>query len=172
MRAIRYEQFGGYEQAKLVELPRPVPKDDEVLLAMRTVGCHPLDNTFRSTKHPAATAENRPRVVGQSGVGIVAETNSSLFSIDDRAIVSGGGFRRTVDGTWREFIVVAATALTPAPEGVDDNTAAAVGAGAGYLSGYLPLTAGVRRITHGRGVDVVVDGVGGPVTGLALQIRA
>lgn len=30
----------------------------------------------------------------------------------------------------------------------------------------------VRRITHGRGVDVVVDGVGGPVTGLALQIRA
>jgi len=34
------------------------------------------------------------------------------------------------------------------------------------------LADGVRRITHGRGVDVVVDGVGGPVTGLALQIRA
>ena len=29
------------------------------------------------------------------------------------------------------------------------------------------LADGVRRIMHGRGVDVVVDGVGGPVTGLA-----
>ncbi len=58
MRAIRYEQFRGYEQAKLVDLPRPVPKDGEVLLAMRAVGCNPLDNTFRSGKHFAATDMN------------------------------------------------------------------------------------------------------------------
>jgi hypothetical protein len=51
------------------------------------------------------------------------ETNSLLFAIGDRAIISLGGYGRTVDGTWCESKAVAATALTSAPEG------------AGYLSG-------------------------------------
>ena len=34
------------------------------------------------------------------------------------------------------------------------------------------LSAGVRRLTDGRGVDVVVDGVGGPFTGEALSVLA
>jgi NADPH2:quinone reductase len=133
MRARRYEPFGGYEPAKLVDLPRPMAKHRQVLLAMRTVGCHLLDNTFRAGKYPAATAENLPRVAGQSGVCIVIEATGPLFSIGDRTIVSGGGFGRTLDGTWRECIAVAATALTPTPEGVNDNTAAVFVAG--YLSG-------------------------------------
>jgi NADPH2:quinone reductase len=125
MRAIVYEQFGGYEQAKLMDVPRPVPEDGEVLLAMRTAGCNPLDNTFRSGHHPAANSTNLPRVGGQNGVGVAVETKSPLFSIGNRAIVSLGGFGRTVDGAWCEFMKASASALEAAPEGVNDDTAAA-----------------------------------------------
>jgi NADPH:quinone reductase-like Zn-dependent oxidoreductase len=55
MRAIRHEAFGGYHQAKLVDLPVPEPMLGEVLVAMRTVGYNPLDNTFREGKVPSAT---------------------------------------------------------------------------------------------------------------------
>jgi hypothetical protein len=45
--------------------------DGQVLVRMRTVGVNPLDNTFRSGHHYAATPENLPRVGGQMGVSIL-----------------------------------------------------------------------------------------------------
>jgi NADPH2:quinone reductase len=38
---------------------------------MRTVGVNPLDNTFRSGHHYAATPENLPRVGGQMEVFVL-----------------------------------------------------------------------------------------------------
>ena len=59
MKAIQYRAFGGYEENRWVELPTPSPGDGEVLLRMMTVGINPLDNTFRSGRHPAATIPSR-----------------------------------------------------------------------------------------------------------------
>ena len=137
MKAVQYRAFGGYEENRWVELQRPSPSDGEVLLRMTTVGINPLDNTFRSGRHPAATNQNLPRIGGQSGVGLVIDTRSSVFEIGDRVIVAGGGFGRTVDGTWCEFMTAPTGFLSPVPNYVSDNEAAAFVAGAGYLTGYL-----------------------------------
>ncbi len=48
MRAIQYQAYGGYAENRLVELPVPSIGDGEVLVAMRTVGINPLDDTLRS----------------------------------------------------------------------------------------------------------------------------
>jgi NADPH:quinone reductase len=238
MRAIRYDAFGDYEENRLVNMALPVPQEGEVLLKIHTVGINPLDNTFRSGRHPAANASNLPRIGGQTGVGVVVETKTPSFAVGDRVIVSGGGYGRTVDGTWCEFMAVAPASLSAAPADVSDDLTVAFVAGAGYLTGYLALTVfadfkpgqtvlapgvggavgmetvqiarrlgaamvistasttrkaeeasaagyqhvvdlsreslrdGVMRLTGGRGVDVVVDGVGGPVTGAALGCLA
>lgn len=238
MKAIQYQSYGGYSENRLVDLPRPQLRDGEVLVEMRAVGINPLDNTFRSGHYYAATPENLPRIGGQTGAGVVVETNSDAFHVGDRVFVRGPGFGIIADGTWREFVAAPAAGLSRIPDGIDDDHAAAYLAGAGYLTGYLALTElakfkpgqsvlapaiggavgmetvqvarrlgaslvistasntekseraraagyqhvidlskeslkdGVLRITDGKGVDVVVDGVSGTLTGQALSALA
>ena len=238
MHAIQYQAFGDFSENRFVELPDALLADGEVLLEMRTVGINPLDNTFRSGHHRASTTSNLPRIGGQSGIGVVLDAGASSFSVGQRVIVGGGGFGRTIDGTWADRMSVTPSFLSSAPEGFDDDTLAAFVAGAGYLTGYLALTDfakikpgqtvlapgiggavgmesvqiarhlgaamaistasttvkaeqaalagyehvidlsreslrdGVMRFTDGKGVDVVIDGVGGAVTGTALSCLA
>ena len=234
MKAIQYQAYGGYSENRLVDLPRPQLHDGEVLVEMRTVGVNPLDNTFRAGHIYLATPQNLPRIGGQTGVGVVVETRSAAFQPGDRVFVRAPGFGLVADGTWREFVAAPAAGLSPVPDGVDDDHAAAYLAGAGYLTGYLSLTElanfkpgqtvlapaigsavgmetvqvarrlgaslaistagstqkaeraraagyehvidlskeslrdGVLRITEGKGVEVIVDGVSGTLTGQAL----
>jgi NADPH:quinone reductase len=230
MKAIQYRSFGDYSENRLVDLPQPSLKDGEVLVAMRKTGVNPLDNTFRSGHIYMSTPQNLPRVGGQTGVGVVAQTKSHDFLVGDRVLVRGPGFGLSADGTWREFVAAPAAGLSLVPHDIDDDHAAAYLAGAGYLTGYLALTElamfkpgqtvlapaigssvgmetvqvarrlgaslaistagstekaeraraagyehvidlsseslkdGVLRITEGKGVDVVVDGVSGKLT--------
>ena len=66
-----------------------------MLLELRTVGINPLDNTFRSGHFYAANADNLPRIGG------LVETKS--LGGWRPGVRIGGGFGRTVDGTWREI---------------------------------------------------------------------
>ena len=45
MRAMRAEQFSGYEALKLVELRKPMASDGRVLLRITAAGVTPLDHT-------------------------------------------------------------------------------------------------------------------------------
>ena len=238
MKAIQYRSYGDYSENRLVDVPRPPLKDGEVLVAMRTVGINPLDNTFRSGHYYGATPENLPRIGGQTGAGTVVASKSDAFKVGNRVFVRGPGFGIFADGTWREFVAAPAAGLSLIPDGIDDDHAAAYLAGAGYLTSYLALTefakfkpgqtvlapaiggavgmetvqvarrlgaslaistasstekaelaraagyahvidlskeglkAGVLRITEGKGVDVVVDGVSGKLTGEELASLA
>ncbi|MEJ1968649.1 MAG: zinc-binding alcohol dehydrogenase family protein [Rhizomicrobium sp.] len=238
MKAVQYQAYGDYGENRLVDLPRPELREGEVLVEMRAVGVNPLDNTFRSGHIFFAVPQNLPRVGGQSGAGVVAESRSGAFKVDDRVFVAAPGLGLTVDGTWREFVTAPATSLSLIPDAIDDDHAAAYLAGAGYLTGYLALTElakfkpgqsvlapaiggavgmetvqvarrlgaslvistagstdkaeraraagyehvidlskeslkdGVMRITGGKGVDVIVDGVSGKLTGQALASLA
>jgi NADPH:quinone reductase-like Zn-dependent oxidoreductase len=238
MKAVQYQSYGDYNENRLVELPRPQLQVGEVLIEMHTVGVNPLDNTFRAGHIYMATPQNLPRIGGQTGAGAVVETKSEAFNVGDRVFVRGPGFGLIADGTWREFVAAPAAALSPIPDAIDDDDAAAYLAGAGYLTGYLALTEfakfragqtvlapaigsavgmetvqvarrlgaslaistagnthkaeraraagyehvidlskeslkdGVLRITEGKGVDVVVDGVSGRLTGQALASLA
>ena len=215
MKAIQYRSYGNFSENRLVELPRPQPREGEALIEMRSVGINPLDNTFRSGNYYMATPQNLPRIGGQTGAGAVVESKSDAFNVGDRVFVRGPGFGIVTDGTWREFVAAPAAGLSHIPDGVDDDQAAAYLAGAGYLTGYLALTElakfrpgqtvlapaiggavgmetvqvaagyehvidlsreslkeGVLRITEGKGVDVIVDGVSGSLTGEALASLA
>jgi NADPH:quinone reductase-like Zn-dependent oxidoreductase len=234
MKAIQYQDYGGYEENRLVDVPVPDIGEGEVLVEMRSVGINPLDDTFRSGHIYLATPEKLPRIGGQTGVGVVVGTKAAGFSAGDRVFVTGKGFGIIADGTWRQYVVTIASGLWRVPDHVDDDHAAAFLAGTGYLVGYLALTEftkfkagqtvlapgiggavgmesvqvarrlgaamaistasttdkaeqaraagyehvidlskeglreGVMRLTGGKGVDVIIDGVSGRLTGLAL----
>jgi NADPH:quinone reductase len=46
MRAMRAEQFSGYEALKLVEVPKPKITDGKVLVRITAAGVTPLDHTI------------------------------------------------------------------------------------------------------------------------------
>ena len=80
IKAIQYRAYGAYAENRFVDLPAPTANDGQVLVRMHTVGINPLDNTFRSGRHYAATPENLPRVAAQMGASMVLQTKSPSFS--------------------------------------------------------------------------------------------
>src|SRR6202140_2966595 len=129
IKAIQYRAYGAYAENRFVDLPAPAANDGQVLVRMHTVGINPLDNTFRSGHHYAATPENLPRIGGQIGAGIVVETKSPSFKVGGRVFVPGPGFGVIADGTWRELVAAPAAGLMPIPSHIDDDHAAAFLAG-------------------------------------------
>jgi NADPH:quinone reductase-like Zn-dependent oxidoreductase len=48
MRAIAAEEFGGYQNLKLADIPKPTMSDGRVLVRMTAAGVTPLDHTILS----------------------------------------------------------------------------------------------------------------------------
>ena len=76
MRAMRAEQFGGYEALKLVELPKPTASDGRVLLRITAAGVTPLDHTILSGKYHTTKV---PLVLGNEGAGVVEADGGTDF---------------------------------------------------------------------------------------------
>jgi NADPH:quinone reductase-like Zn-dependent oxidoreductase len=119
MRAMRAEQFSGYEALKLVELPRPVVSDGRVFVRITAAGVTPLDHTtlsgnFHTTKVPL--------VLGNEGAGVVEEGGGTDFPAGSHVMFSGayGAFE---DGAYSEWIAVdSPLEPQPAPSLLQDSS--------------------------------------------------
>jgi NADPH:quinone reductase-like Zn-dependent oxidoreductase len=69
MRAIEAETFSGYGGLRQIELPKPQPAKDRVLVRVTAAGVTPLDHTILSGGHPRAKA---PLVLGNEGAGVAS----------------------------------------------------------------------------------------------------
>src|ERR1700722_14450080 len=102
MRAMRAEQFIGYEGLKLVELQKPAVSDGKVLVRITAAGVTPLDHTILSGKYPRSKA---PLVLGNEGAGVVEAGGGSDFPVGSRVMFTGpyGVFE---DGAYSEWLAV------------------------------------------------------------------
>ena len=160
MRAMRAEQFSGYEALTLVDLPKPAAQDGRVLVRMTAVGVTPLEHTILFGKFPLATA---PLVLGGEGAGVVEEGGGAEFPAGSRVMFTGpyGVFE---DGTYSEWIAVRKESLCLIPEGVDDVSAA--GIPVAYLTAQMALTlAGFQA-----GKTVLAPAIGGSVGNAVTQL--
>ncbi len=168
MKAVQYRSYGDYSENRVVDLPRPEPRDGEVLVEMRAVGVNPLDNTFRSGEIFFALAQNLPRIGGQSGAGVVAESKSDAFKAGGPRLCRGAGSwpagRRRLAG------IRGRSAPPPCRRfrtGSTTITPAAYLAGAGYLTGYLALT---ELAKFKAGQSVLAPAIGGAVGMETVQV--
>src|SRR6202047_4861851 len=231
MRAMRAEQFKGYEALKLVEVPKPKVTDGKVLVRITAAGVTPLDHTILIGDFHIP---EKPLILGNEGAGVVEEGGGADFPAGSRVMFWGtyGAFE---DGTYCEWIAVRKEDLCLIPDNVDDASAA--GIPVAYLTAQVALTLadfrpgktvlapaiggsvgnavtqlaralgakhaissttnhakaeqakvlgcdevidltreklgdGVRRITGGRGADIVIDSIAGEVLGEALGALA
>jgi NADPH:quinone reductase len=90
MRAIQAETFSGYGGLRQIELTKPQPAKERVLVRVTAAGVTPLDHTILSGGHPRAKA---PLVLGNEG----ARCHRGC-----RRLRARGGKPRDVHGTlWR-----------------------------------------------------------------------
>jgi NADPH2:quinone reductase len=160
MRAMRAEQFSGYEGLKLVDLAKPTVIDGKVLVRITAAGVTPLDYTILSGKFHGMKA---PLVLGNEGAGIVEKGGGTDYPVGSRVMFFGayGAFE---DGTYSEWVAVRKEDLCLIPDNVDDVSAA--GIPVAYLTAQVALTrAGFRP-----GKTVLSPAIGGSVGNAVTQL--
>src|SRR6266436_1363976 len=160
MRAMRAEQFNGYKELKLVNLPKPAVTDGKALVRITAAGVTPLDHTILSGKFHGSKA---PLVLGNEGAGVVEEGGGTDFPAGSRVMFFGayGAFE---DGTYSEWVAVRNKDLCLIPDGVDDVSAA--GIPVAYLTAQVALTrAGFRA-----GKTVLSPAIGGSIGNAVTQL--
>lgn len=160
MRAIEAETFSGYDGLRQIELPKPQPTKDRVLVRVTAAGVTPLDHTILSGGHPRAKA---PLVLGNEGAGLVEDAGDSGLAVGSLVMFTGPyGVRE--NGAWQEWLLTKPEHLASVPAAIDDVVAASLPVA--YLTAQITLTqAGFKP-----GMTVLAPGIGGSVGNATYQL--
>jgi NADPH2:quinone reductase len=162
MKAIQAAKHGGYDELRLVDIPRPQPRAGQALVRVTSAGVTPLDRTVLAGLHPRAAAP--PLVPGNEGAGVVIEDPSGRFSAGDRVLFFAGPGGVTQDGAFAEIASVPSGNLAPLPGEISDEIAG--GLPVAYLSAFLAL----RQAGFREGQSVLAPGAGGSVGNATLKV--
>jgi NADPH2:quinone reductase len=153
MRAIEAETFSGYGGLRQVELPKPQPTKDRVLVRVAAAGVTPLDHTILSGGHPRAKA---PLVLGNEGAGVIEDAGNSGLAVGSRVMFTGPyGVRE--NGAWQEWLLARPEDLAFVPDAIDDVVAASLPVA--YLTAQITLTLAAFK----PGMTVLAPAIGGSV---------
>jgi len=157
---MRAERFGGYQDLKLVEIPKPAVSDGRVVVRLTAAGVTPLDYTILSGGHPRAKA---PLVLGNEGAGVIDDAGDSGLAVGSRVMFTGPyGVRE--NGAWQEWLLAKPENLAFVPDAIDDVVAASLPVA--YLTAQITLTlAGFKP-----GKTVLAPGIGGSVGNATYQL--
>jgi NADPH2:quinone reductase len=159
MRAMRATGFGGYQDLKLVDLPKPVPAEGELLVRLTAAGVTPLDYTILSGHFPQASA---PLVLGNEGAGVI-EGGDADFP-DGTRVLFFGPFGVFQDGTYADYVAVPKDLLFRTPDSIDDAAAASLPVA--YLTAYIAL----KNAGFEAGKIVLAPAIGGSVGNAVTQL--
>lgn len=168
MKAIVYHQYGGPDNLSLADVPKPVPKDNEVLVKVYAASINSWDWDMIIGKPflvKVLTGFSKPRkpIIGSDIAGIVEQVGKDVkyFKPGDEVFgdISGYGF-----GAFAEYVSVHEKALAFKSPNVSFEDTAAL-----PQAGLLAIQA-LRDKGHIKnGDNVLINGAGGSVGTLAVQ---
>src|ERR1700731_1804889 len=158
MRAIVAEEFGGYQNLKVADIPRPAVSDGRVLVRMTAAGVTPLDHTILSGNHPRAKA---PLVLGNEGAGVVEGADEQFP--DGSRVMFTGPYGVSENGAFSEWVAVKREHLCLIPQNIDF---AAAGLPVAYLTALITLRAACLR----PGKTVFAPAIGCSVGNAVIQV--
>jgi NADPH2:quinone reductase len=160
MRAIRAEEFIGYDGLKQIDLPKPTVSDGRALVRITAAGVTPLEHTILTGNMSRAKA---PLILGSEGAGVIEESGSTGFPVGSRVMFTGA-YGVTENGTYSECITVRKENLCLIPTNIDDVSAA--GIPVAYLTAHMALSlAGFQA-----GKTVLAPAIGGSIGNAVTQL--
>jgi NADPH:quinone reductase-like Zn-dependent oxidoreductase len=158
MKAIVVHQFGGPEVLKYEDVPRPQPKQGEILVRVVAAGVNPVDTYVTAGKFGNAAL---PLTPGRDVAGIVEELGPGATKFKKGDAV----YAYSRNGGFAEYAAVAEKDTAPKPASLTFVEAAGVPVGGGTAWRALVDTAHVAP-----GQTVLVQGGSGGVGAFAVQI--
>jgi NADPH:quinone reductase len=157
MKAVLLEGFGGLEVLKIGEAPKPVPKENEVLIKVMATSINRPDLVQREGKYPPPAGDSE--ILGLEVAGVIEELGSGVsgWQKGERVMTLVGG------GGYAEYAVAYASHLMRIPESMNFEEAACVCES--YITAFLNvfLIGGLKdnntAILHGGGGGVNTAGI-------------
>lgn len=103
MRAIILEGFGGLDSLVYADIPKPLPKDGEVVIEVKGFGINHAEMHMRRGEWAEAA-----EVSGIECVGIVDACPGGEFPVGAKVAALMGGLGRTINGSYAEYTRVRA----------------------------------------------------------------
>jgi len=163
MQAIVQRAYGSPEVLTYGTVPRPAPKADEVLIAVRASSLNFADVamvTGRPALIRAVSGLRKPKhpVPGKDVAGVVEAVGAEVTDLRPGDEVFG----EAVAGVWAQYVCVPATLVAPKPANLTFEQAATLPLAAGTA---LDCVAGVQP-----GQKVLVNGASGGVGSFSVQV--
>jgi NADPH:quinone reductase len=160
MQALRFHEFGGFEQLKLETIPDPQAKAGQIVVQVRAASVNPSDAKNILGRMEGTTL---PRTPGRDFAGVIVDGPSSMIGAEVWGTGGDVGFTR--DGTHAELVLVPVAGVRLKPKNLTFEEAAA--SGVNFVTAWIGLveTAGFRS-----GETVLATGAAGGVGSAVTQI--
>ena len=159
MRAVRIHQYGGADQLKLEDAPRPEPGAGEVLVRVVACGVNPADWKMRQGMFKGFMELPMPWTPGLEGAGVVETVGAGVTDFKPGDAVFG-----SMNASYAQYVVVPVSDLALKPAALPFAEAASVPVGA--LTGWGAVEAADIK----PGQRVFVQGAAGGVGLFAAQL--
>jgi NADPH:quinone reductase-like Zn-dependent oxidoreductase len=168
MKAIIHTQYGPPEVAQLKDIPKPLPKENELLVKVYASTVNRTDSGFRSAEYVisrfwSGLLKPKQQTLGSEFSGVVEAVGAQVreFKIGDNVF----GFNDKQFGGHAEYLTIAASAgVALMPDNVNFETAAAISEGAHYA--LVDIYA--AKVSVGQ--HVMVYGATGAIGSTAVQL--
>jgi NADPH:quinone reductase-like Zn-dependent oxidoreductase len=164
MKAIVVHEYGGPEVLKYEDVPRPEPKEDQILVRVIAAGVNPVDGLIRSGMFAKYEKAAFPMIPGADIAGVVENAGSKItkFRMGDPvyayiSLKNSGGYA--------EYAVATEGEASPKPKSLTYVEAAAVPVVA--LTAWQAL---IDTAKLSKGQTVLIHGGSGGVGSFAIQI--
>jgi NADPH:quinone reductase-like Zn-dependent oxidoreductase len=164
MKAVAIHAFGGPEVLKVEDVPRPEPKEDEVLIRVIAASVNPVDAAIRKGYLARITGKKFPLILGMDAAGVVEKAGAKMskFKAGDPVYAF---FTLASEGGYGEFVLAKPDEVAPKPKTLTYAEAAAVPA-----AGSTAWKALVETANLSAGQTVLIHGGSGGVGHFAIQI--
>lgn len=160
-RAVRYDEYGGIDVLKVVDVEPPVPGPGELLVRVKATSINPGEAKIRDGALAERWPSTFPSGEGSDVAGVVEQVGDGVdsFGVGDEVI----GFTDN-RAAHAELVVIEAGNATPKPPNVSWEAAGAL-----FVAGATAW-ATVRAVDLKPGDTLVVSGGAGGVGSLAVQL--
>jgi NADPH:quinone reductase-like Zn-dependent oxidoreductase len=163
MKAARFDEFGGIEGIRIVDIPQPELEDGRLLIRVRAASLNPSDTSIRTGAFQKNMPLQLPATLGGDFAGIVEQVAEG-FAVGDEVYGQASALLGA-SGSLAEYAVTSLKTVARKPASVDFLEAASL-----PLVGVSVIQALIEHMHLRPGQKILIHGGAGGIGSLAVQL--